>query len=118
MTDKTDENPLNPVRDNIGDAPVAPAHGIASLALALALKYHDINTIQDGTLYQQYKLEGRNMRDLHLDMVFETAIAMERHLLASSQRIAAIVVEALEISVDEEVGPQSDGKLEDEEADQ
>jgi len=77
------------------DAPITPALTIATLALNFALKYHDINTIQDGTLYQQYKLEGKNINPLHLDMVFETAIAMERHLLESSDRVAHLIVEAL-----------------------
>lgn len=81
----------------IKDAKITPAHGIAALALNFALKYHDINTVQDGTLYQQYKLEGKNMRDLHLDMVFETAIQIETHLLGSSERIAKLVVDAISI---------------------
>src|SRR5580700_8449421 len=79
----------------IKDTRVAPIVGIAAIALNFALKYHDINTIQDGALYQQYKLEGRNICTLHLDHVFETAIKMERHLLASSERIAKIVVDAI-----------------------
>lgn len=79
----------------VGDTPVAPAHGVAAIALAMAIKYHDIATVQDGTLYQQYKLEGRNLRELHLDMVFETAILMEAHLLGSSARIAKLIVDAV-----------------------
>jgi len=101
MTDEPgDDNPFKAM-EPIGDTKVAPAHGIAALALTLALKYHDINTVQDGTLYQQYKLEGKNMSPLHLDHVFETAIKIEQHLLASSARIADIVVEALEAGVTE-----------------
>ena len=80
----------------LGDAPIAPAHAIASIALSLALKYHDINTVQEGALYQQYKLEGRNLNNLHLDMVFDTATKMEAWLLASSERIAKIVVDAID----------------------
>jgi RNase adaptor protein for sRNA GlmZ degradation len=83
-------------------AKIAPAHGIAALALNFALKYHDINTVQDGTLYQQYKLEGRNMHDLHLDMVFETAMQIEAHLLRSSERIANLVVDAIAVGIEEE----------------
>jgi len=96
------DEPADPFRaiEAIGDVPIAPAHGIAAVALSLALKYHDINTVKDGQLYQQYKLEGRNLTDLHLDMVFETAIRMEKFLLASSERIASIVVDALEASVE------------------
>jgi hypothetical protein len=80
----------------IKDAPIAPAHGIAAVALTLALKYHDINTVQDGALYQQYKLEGKNMNPFHLDHVFETAERMELWLLASSERIAKVIVEAVD----------------------
>lgn len=89
---------LEPVKDTA----VAPAHGIAALALNFALKYHDINTVQDGTLYQQYKLEGRNMQPLHLDYVFETALRIEAHLLGASDRIAKLIVDALEVKLEEE----------------
>lgn len=89
------------LQKHLGDTPIAPAHGIAALALDMALKYHDINTIKDGVLYQQYKLEGRNMRDLHLDVVFETAIKMENYLLGASDRIAKVVVEALAFGIED-----------------
>jgi len=85
-----------------GDFPVAPAHGIAALALNMALKYHDMGMIKDGQLYQQYKLEGRNIETLHLEHVFETAIKMERFLLGASDRIAKVIVDAIEIAVDED----------------
>jgi hypothetical protein len=85
-----------------GDFPVAPAHGIAALALNMALKYHDMGMIKDGQLYQQYKLEGRNIETLHLEHVFETAIKMERFLLGASDRIAKIVVDAISIAVDDD----------------
>ena len=93
--------PFKEIGDALPNTPVAPAHGIAAIALSMAMKYHDIATVKDGALYQQYKLEGKNMRELHLDMVFETAIAIEKHLLASSERIAKIVVNALEIKVED-----------------
>lgn len=86
----------------LGDLPIAPAHGIAAVALSMALKYHDIATVQDGTLYQQYKLEGKNFRELHLDHVFEVAIKMEAFLLGASDRIAKIVVDAIKIVVEDE----------------
>ena len=95
--EKTDFEGLEPLKDT----PIAPAHGIAAIALSMALKYHDTTVVKDGTMYQQYKLEGRNMPVLHLDMVFETAIQIELHLLASSQRIAKVIVDALEVHVDE-----------------
>ena len=88
-------NDIAGVAKHIPDAPIAPATGIATIALNMALRYHDINTVQDGALYQQYKLEGRNMGTLHLDHVFETAIRMEAHLLGASDRIAKIVIDAI-----------------------
>lgn len=88
--------------DPIKDTPVAPAHGIAALALNFALKYHGITTVQDGALYQQYKLEGRNMRGLRLGDVFETAIRMEAHLIGASDRIAALLINAIEAAVQNE----------------
>ena len=67
----------------IKDMPVAtPVQGIAAIALHMAMQYHSINTVQDGALYQQYKLEGRNMVNLDLSMVFDTAIQIEQHLIS------------------------------------
>jgi|ERR1051325_3771095 hypothetical protein len=106
-----DMKALEPLKD----APIAPAHGIAALALNMALKYHDMGMIKDGALYQQYKLEGRNIETIHLEMVFETAIKMEAFLLGASERIAKIVVDAIEIAVteDESTEGHKDGEAED-----
>lgn len=99
-------------------APIAPAHAVASIALSMAMKFHDINTVQEGALYQQYKLEGKNMAPLHLDMVLDTATRLEAWLMASSERIAGMIIDAVvrddevEDSVDadeQEVPPSSDG---------
>jgi hypothetical protein len=87
---------------HIGDTPVAPAHGIAAIALDMAMKYHDIATVKDGALYQQYKLEGKNFRELHLDVVLETAMKIEAWLLGSSERIAKLVVDAISVAVEDE----------------
>lgn len=105
MTENTENDMLGSLKP-IGDVPLGTAHGIAAVALSLALKYHDISTVKDGTLYQQYKLEGKNFRELHIDVVFETAIQIERHLLASSDRIAALVVEAVASGDPEGPAPQ------------
>ena len=93
----------------IGQTKVAPAVGIAALALNMAMKYHDITTIQDGTMYQQYKLEGKNLRELHLSDVFETAMKIEIHLLTGSERIAKMIVDALEIRVEDDAAVPSAG---------
>lgn len=84
---------------------VAPAQGIAAIALSMSMKYHDIATVQDGALYQQYKLEGRNFVPLSLESVFEDAIRIEKHLLGASDRIAKIIVDALEARVEDEPMP-------------
>ncbi len=93
------------------DAPVAPAHVVASIALNMAMIYHDIGMVKDGALYQQYKLEGKNMVPLHLDMVFETAIKIEAWLLGSSDRIAKLIIDAIEVKVEDEPSkPEADPK--------
>lgn len=93
----------------IGDTKVAPAHGIAALALTMAMKYHDMGMVKDGALYQQYKLEGRNIITIGLEDVFETAMKIEAHLLGSSDRIAKMIVDAIEFKIDEDETPQDEG---------
>lgn len=102
MPDEKIGEEFQALADTLPGTKVAPAHGIAAIALSMAMKYHDINTVQDGQLYQQYKLEGRNMQNLTLDAVFETAIRMEMHLLGASERIANLLVDALEAVPDDE----------------
>lgn len=92
--------------ESIKDAPIAPAHAIAALALNMAIKYHDMSIIKDGTLYQQYKLEGRNISPMDLDLVFETAIKMEMFLLGASDRIAKLIVDAIQIEVVDDKEPE------------
>lgn len=85
---------------------IGPMVGIATIALNMAMKYHDISTIQDGALYQQYKLEGRNVREIELADVFETAIQIERHLLEANERVTKALILACEHAV-EELGDES-----------
>jgi hypothetical protein len=84
------------------EQPVGPCIGIATIALNMSMKYHDINTVQDGQLYQQYKLEGRNMHGLHIDMVFETAKQIEQHLVAANKRVSALLVASFAAMSDED----------------
>lgn len=104
------EQPVFKGLEAMKDTPIAPAHGIAAIALNMAMKYHDITTIKDGTLYQQYKLEGKNFQELHLDVVFETAIKIEVHLLGASDRIAKLVVDAVVELVEDDPKSQSSGE--------
>ena len=97
------------------DARIGPFLGVASIALNMAMKYHDIATVQDGALYQQYKLEGRNMRDIHIDYVLETAIHIEKHLIAANKRVADLLIATL-LEADEAAGdappPEGDSEPE------
>src|SRR5262245_59175704 len=108
ITPDPSDDPLKQVAELAPGTAVAPAVGIAAIALNFALKYHDINTVQDGALYQQYKLEGKNMNPLHLDMVFETGMKIEMHLLAASDRISKIVIEAVVEAVNEDENEEGD----------
>ena len=85
--------PFRDIVEHAGSAPVAPAHGIAAIALSMAMKYHDMGMVKDGALYQQYKLEGRNITTIGLADVFETAIQIEAHLLGSSDRISKLIID-------------------------
>jgi hypothetical protein len=86
---------------------IPPSVGIGAIALNMALKYCDINTVQDGTLYQQYKLEGRNMHNLHLAEVFDVAIQIERHLVRTEERILQITLDIID-GIAEEVSAEKD----------
>ena len=86
-------NPIGELATHMGNATVTQPVGIAAIALQMAIKYHDSTVIKDGALYQQYKLEGKNLRELHIDEVFETAIRIEEHLLTSERRIQEMVVD-------------------------
>lgn len=92
----------------LADTPVTQPIGIAAIALQMALQFHDTTIIKDGAMYQQYKLEGKNIRPLMMDAVFETAIQIEKHLLASEDRIALLVAHVIDAALDDETitGPQ------------
>jgi len=83
---------LEGMPEEVHNAQIGPCIGVAAIALNMAMKYHDIATIQDGTLYQQYKLEGRNMMPLDMSMVFHTAMQIEAYLIAANKRVAKLLV--------------------------
>lgn len=82
---------LEGIPEEVQHSAVGPMIGVAAIALNMAMKYHDIATVRDGQLYQQYKLEGKNMVPLHLDMVFHTAMQIEAHLIAANSRVAKLI---------------------------
>jgi hypothetical protein len=94
-------DPFTELAPHLGNTPVASAHAIAAIALSMSMKYHDIQTVKDGALYQQYKLEGKNFRELHIDHVFETAERIEFWLLGASERIAKLIMDAVVDVVDD-----------------
>jgi hypothetical protein len=100
VNSKGEEHPFAGL-EPIGDTKVAAGHGIAAVALNMAIKYHDSTVVKDGTMYQQYKMEGRNMRELDLDTVFETAMRIERHLLTAPGRVSKMMEELIADVIDE-----------------
>lgn len=98
---KDENEPLNELAKTLPpNTPISPLQGIAAIALQMSLKYHDIGTVKDGALYQQYKIEGKNMIPFHLDMVFETAIAMEKHLMGANERISQLLIDSLVVAIE------------------
>lgn len=105
MSDMTnDEEPtqLQELATVAPDVPLGTSHGIAAIALQMAMKYHDMTIVKDGAMYQQLKLEGKNIGVIGLADVFETAKQIERHLLGSEQRIAQMVIDALNAGFEKE----------------
>lgn len=98
------KNAIGTVAQHV-DGQISPAVALGALALQMAINYHDVTIVKDGALYQQYKLEGKNFRELHLDVVFETAMAIEQHLLASKNRLSdmilGVVAEAITFATEE-----------------
>jgi hypothetical protein len=81
--------------EEIKDAPLSQSHAIASLALNFAMKYADMTLVKDGALYQQYKLEGRNVETIHLDWVLGVAKQIEAHLMSAPGRLAPLVCDMI-----------------------
>jgi len=102
MNDLIAGEELRELHEHAPDTKIAPAQGIAAIALSMAMKYHGMMMIPDGATYQAYKMEGRNIREIGLTDVFETALKIETYLLGSSERIAKILVEALEVEVEDD----------------
>jgi len=84
------------------DAAISVPMMVGSIALNMAMKYHGITTISDGALYQQLKLEGKNIQPLHLDLVLSTAERLEMHLMGTQQRLAGMVLDVLMMPADDE----------------
>lgn len=101
-----EENLLRPLANVSPDTPMSPACAVASMALTMALKYHDMQMIPDGATYQQYKLEGRNMRNIGLTDVFETAVQIEAHLITANDRIGKMIANTIVVQITEDAAEQ------------
>jgi hypothetical protein len=53
---------------------------VRSIALTIAQRHCGDTVIKDGVMYQQYKMEGRNMKALDYGDVLKMAIIFERYL--------------------------------------
>lgn len=94
MTDEASENLLN--IPELADTKVSPYIGIAALALNMALKWHDMRLIKDGTLYQQIKLENKPIHEIDMSDILETAHQFEKHLMMSPGRLAKVVLDVVD----------------------
>jgi hypothetical protein len=116
------EEAIDALPDELRDTPVTTQTGLAAIAMNFALKYADTITCKDGTLYQQYKLEGRNLHALHLDEVFHYAKQIEKHLLEAPSRLAMMVLDAVGNDIEEAIeaeladDPATDEPVEEEQA--
>lgn len=76
---------------------------IRSLSLMLAIKYHGETVVKDGTLYQQYKLEGRNMRTLDDEMIIETAVRYETFIRCGENPERMALIEDIADNIDKAI---------------
>lgn len=99
MADATDKSGINYLADEalapVADVPLSTSTTISALALNFAMKYHESTIIKDGTLYQQFKMEGRNIEVLAFEDVFVTAAKVEAWLLNGPNRHAALLREGI-----------------------
>jgi hypothetical protein len=93
----TSKNSLQTIHEALPEATLPPMVGVGAIALQMAMDYHDTTIIKDGVMYQQMKMEGKNIGVLGLGDVFETAKLIEIHLMGTSDRIAGLVVETLQL---------------------
>lgn len=101
MSNDKPKNAIEEVSKSLGPVPVSTQVGISAMAMQMALNYHDSNIIKDGTMYQQLKIEGAQITGLNLDLVFETAMRIERHLVGGEVRVNNLLMDLVETIIDE-----------------
>lgn len=102
-------NPLNlPAIEN---EKVSPGLAVASIALSLAVTYHTNSIIKDGAMYQQLKLEGKDIKSSGVEDVIDIARQFEIHLLQSSERIAGIIIDAATEYMENDLTPSQSSRV-------
>ena len=102
----SDDNPMKDMEPVLNTALASP-EGISIVSLNFAIKWHDVAVIKDGAMYQAQKAEGKNIRAIGLEDVFETAALFERWLLAAPERLYSVLVEGkIEVTI-----PIKDGEI-------
>jgi len=72
--------------------PISRDDGIRMMALSMAIKHIESTMLRDGALYQQLKLDGREIGVLRANAVLEKAIDFERYLRGDYADMAAQIV--------------------------
>lgn len=62
------------------DGPLPTEIQVRSIALTIAQRHTGDTVVKDGVMYQQYKMEGKNLKPLSYDDVLKAAIVFERYL--------------------------------------
>lgn len=76
---------------------------IRFFALNMAIKYHDSTVISDGVLYQQYRMEGKEMQPLTQDHVIATALRYEIFIRCGENTERMAIIEAVSDQLDKSV---------------
>ena len=85
----------------VKDVPMSESLMIATVALNMSLRWHDMGMIKDGVLYQQKKMEGANINYIDKSDIIKTAEEFEAYFLAAPLRHARMLEERI---VDKFVG--------------
>lgn len=85
----------DPSMEPIRDAPMTTSMAIAAISLNMAMKYHDFTVVKDGVMYQQLKMEQKEMRTIQFEDVLETADRIRDYLIESESVIRSMMTESV-----------------------
>jgi hypothetical protein len=74
---------------------------LRSMALMLAIRHHGDTVIKDAGIYQQYKMEGRNMQPLNDELVIATAVRYEAFIRCGENAERMAFIEQVADKLDE-----------------